>query len=44
MPDDLDAKLVALGEKAKAILKERGLTNAQIDAELRKKGGKKARA
>lgn len=40
MPDELDAKLIAISEKARAILKERGLTDAQIDAELRKKGKK----
>lgn len=38
MSEELDAKLIAIGEKARAILKERGLTDAQIDAELRKMG------
>ena len=41
MQDELSAKLVALGQKARTILKKRGFTDAQIEAELSKKGGKK---
>lgn len=42
--EELDAKMIALGEKARAVLRERGFTDEQIEAELRKSKRRKRNA